>query len=96
MRVERLQGVSEEQAQAEGITGIAFRRDDGWPFYTAYLTSLYLSGVDIDASPEKLNRQALSCSIVPPSGVLHQQQSSEPLGAKAVKAGSVTTSKMFG
>ncbi|AVU77111.1 hypothetical protein [Pseudomonas rhizophila] len=37
VRVERLQDISEEQAKAEGIVGVAFRPDDGWPICTGYM-----------------------------------------------------------
>jgi len=37
VRVERLQEISEEQAQAEGIVGVDFRPDDGWPICTGYM-----------------------------------------------------------
>ncbi|WPN45924.1 hypothetical protein [Pseudomonas sp. P8_241] len=37
VRLERLQDISEEQAQAEGIVGVAFRPDDGWPICTGYM-----------------------------------------------------------
>lgn len=35
--VERLQDISEQQALAEGIVGVPFRPDDGWPICTGYM-----------------------------------------------------------
>lgn len=35
--VERLQDISGAQAIAEGIVGVAFRPDDGWPICTGYM-----------------------------------------------------------
>jgi hypothetical protein len=37
VRVERLQDISEAQAIAEDIVGVAFRPDDGWPICTGYM-----------------------------------------------------------
>lgn len=37
VRVERLQDISEEQARAEGIVGVPFRPDDGFPICTGYM-----------------------------------------------------------
>ena len=37
VRVERLQDISEKQARAEGIVGVAFRPDDGWPICAGYM-----------------------------------------------------------
>ena len=37
VRVERLQGISDDQALAEGIVGVDFRPDDGWPICTGYM-----------------------------------------------------------
>jgi len=37
VRVERLQNITEQQAQAEGIVGVPFRPDDGWPICTGYM-----------------------------------------------------------
>ena len=37
VRVERLQDITEKQALAEGIVGVPFRPDDGWPICTGYM-----------------------------------------------------------
>lgn len=37
VRVERLQDITEDQAKAEGIVGVPFRPDDGWPICTGYM-----------------------------------------------------------
>lgn len=62
----------------------------------AYLTSLNLSGVDMDAIPEEVKQAGAELSKCAADGALYQQQSSGSLEAKTVKAGSVTTSKTFG
>jgi hypothetical protein len=62
----------------------------------AYLTSLNLSGVDMDAIPDEVKQAGAELAKCADDGVLYQQQSSGSLEAKTVKAGSVTTSKTFG
>ena len=37
VRIERLQDITEDQALAEGIVGVPFRPDDGWPICTGYM-----------------------------------------------------------
>jgi hypothetical protein len=37
VRVERLRDISDEQAMAEGIVGVACRPDDGFPICTGYM-----------------------------------------------------------
>ncbi|MEX5490663.1 hypothetical protein ABFV43_17755 [Pseudomonas fulva] len=46
VRVERLQGISESQALAEGIVGVDFRPDDGFPICRGYMV-----GPDDGSSP---------------------------------------------
>lgn len=62
----------------------------------AYLTSLNLSGVGMDAIPAEVKQAGAELAKSAADGALYQQQSSGSLEAKTVKAGSVTTSKTFG
>lgn len=62
----------------------------------AYMTSLNLSGVDMDAIPQEVKQAGAELAKSAATGILYQQQSSGSLEAKTVKAGSVTTSKTFG
>lgn len=61
----------------------------------AYLTSLNLVGVDMDAVPEEVKQAGAELAVVASEGKLYQQQTEGSLEAKTVKAGSVTTSKTF-
>lgn len=61
----------------------------------AYLTSLNLVGVDMDATPEEVKQAGAELAVVASEGKLYQQQTEGSLEAKTVKAGSVTTSKTF-
>ncbi|KRP80972.1 protein singed [Pseudomonas lactis] len=61
----------------------------------AYLTSLNLVGVDMDAIPEEVKQAGAELAVVASEGKLYQQQTEGSLEAKTVKAGSVTTSKTF-
>ena len=61
----------------------------------AYLTSLNLVGVDMDAVPEEVKQASAELAKVSSEGKLYQQKTEGSLEAKTVKAGSVTTSKTF-
>jgi hypothetical protein len=61
----------------------------------AYLTSLNLVGVDMDAVPEGVKQAGAELAKVASEGKLYQQKTEGSLEAKTVKAGSVTTSKTF-
>jgi hypothetical protein len=61
----------------------------------AYMTSLNLVGVDMDAIPEEVKQAGAELAVVASEGKLYQQQTEGSLEAKTVKAGSVTTSKTF-
>lgn len=61
----------------------------------AYLTSLNLVGVDMDAIPEQVKQAGAELAVVASEGKLYQQHTEGSLEAKTVKAGSVTTSKTF-
>ena len=58
----------------------------------AYLTSLNLVGVDMDAIPEEVMQAGAELASVAAQGKLYQQHTEGLLEAKTVKAGSVTTS----
>lgn len=61
----------------------------------AYLTSLNLVGVDMDAIPVEVKQAGAELAKVASEGKLYQQKTEGSLEAKTVKAGSVTTSKTF-
>lgn len=61
----------------------------------AYLTSLNLVGVDMEAIPEEVKQAGAELAVVASQGKLYQQHTEGSLEAKTVKAGSVTTSKTF-
>lgn len=61
----------------------------------AYLTSLNLAGVDMDAIPEEVKQAGAELAVVASQGKLYQQHTEGSLEAKTVKAGSITTSKTF-
>ena len=61
----------------------------------AYLTSLNLVAIDMDAIPEGVKQAGAELAVVASEGKLYQQQTEGSLEAKTVKAGSVTTSKTF-
>lgn len=61
----------------------------------AYLTSLNLVGVDMDAIPEDVKLAGAELVVVASQGKLYQQHTEGSLEAKTVKAGSVSTSKTF-
>jgi len=61
----------------------------------AYLTSLKLVGIDMDAIPEDVKLAGAELAQTAALGKLYQQTTEGALEAKTVKAGSVTTSKTF-
>nr|WP_315436115.1 protein singed [uncultured Pseudomonas sp.] len=61
----------------------------------AYLTSLKLVGVDMDAIPEEVKQAGAELAKTAADGKLYQQKTEGSLEAKTVKAGSVSTSKTF-
>ena len=61
----------------------------------AYLTSLNLVGVDMDAVPVEVKQAGAELAKVASEGKLYQQKTEGSLEAKTVKAGPVTTSKTF-
>jgi hypothetical protein len=61
----------------------------------AYMTSLNLVGIDMDAIPDEVKQAGAELAVVASEGKLYQQHTEGSLEAKTVKAGSVTTSKTF-
>lgn len=61
----------------------------------AYLTSLNLVGIDMDAIPAEVLQAGAELAVVASEGKLYQQHTEGSLEAKTVKAGSVSTSKTF-
>lgn len=61
----------------------------------AYLTSLNLVGIDMDAIPDEVRQAGAELAKVASEGKLYQQKTEGALEAKTVKAGSVSTSKTF-
>lgn len=53
VRVERLQNITEQQAQAEGIVGVPFRPDDGWPICTGYMVGPDDGKTDLETTAAK-------------------------------------------
>jgi hypothetical protein len=62
----------------------------------AYMTSLNLSGIDMEDIPDDVKQAAARLAKCASQGKLYQQQTEGSLEAKTVKAGSVSTSKTFG
>ena len=86
-------------ADVDAILGPAWAPDDkkarAVMQANAYLTSLNLVGVDMDAVPEEVKQAGAELAKVASEGKLYQQKTEGSLEAKTVKAGSVTTSKTF-
>ncbi|BBV96462.1 protein singed [Pseudomonas monteilii] len=62
----------------------------------AYMTSLNLTGIDMESIPDDVKQAGARLAKCAAQGKLYQQQTEGSLEAKTVKAGSVTTSKTFG
>ncbi|AIR90520.1 DnaT-like ssDNA-binding protein [Pseudomonas cremoricolorata] len=61
----------------------------------AYLTSLSLVGIDMDAIPEEVKMAGAQLAQAAAAGTLYQQHTEGSLEAKTVKAGSVSTSRTY-
>ena len=86
-------------ADVDAILGSAWAPDDKKARAVlqanAYLTSLNLVGIDMDAIPDEVKQAGAELAVVASEGKLYQQHTEGSLEAKTVKAGSVTTSKTF-
>lgn len=86
-------------ADVDAILGAAWAPDDKKARAVlqanAYMTSLNLAGIDMDAIPEEVKQAGAELAVVASEGKLYQQHTEGSLEAKTVKAGSVTTSKTF-
>ena len=86
-------------ADVDAILGAAWAPDDKKARAVlqanAYMTSLNLVGIDMDAIPDEVKQAGAELAVVASEGKLYQQQTEGSLEAKTVKAGSVTTSKTF-
>ena len=87
-------------ADVDAILGPAWAPDDKKARAVlqanAYMTSLNLVGIDMDAIPDEVKQAGAELAVVASEGKLYQQHTEGSLEAKTVKAGSVTTSKTFG
>ncbi|MDF2489444.1 MAG: protein singed [Pseudomonas sp.] len=61
----------------------------------AYLTSLSLVGIDMQAMPQDVKDAGAQLALAASTGKLYQQQTEGSLEAKTVKAGSVSTSRTY-
>lgn len=86
-------------ADVDAILGAAWAPDDKKARAVlqanAYMTSLNLVGIDMDAIPDEVKQAGAELAVVASEGKLYQQHTEGSLEAKTVKAGSVTTSKTF-
>jgi hypothetical protein len=86
-------------AEVDAILGAAWAPDDKKARAVlqanAYMTSLNLVGIDMDAIPDEVKQAGAELAVVASEGKLYQQHTEGSLEAKTVKAGSVTTSKTF-
>ncbi|TCT87605.1 protein singed [Pseudomonas sp. LP_4_YM] len=87
-------------ADADAILGPNWAPDDKKAMAVAqanaYLTSLRLCGIDMDAVPEEVRQAGAQLAQVAATGKLYEQHTEGVMAAKTVKAGSVTTSRTYG